>query len=755
MRPPSVLLHRAKLAAMLVVPLFVLVSLSSGSSGTSSPAPDRPVSQRVSDMKIAGHDFPLVALFGDAAQSAQVDRRTHDALDNGVILSLNTEATAGVLRDHPATIRFRLPSPGGTGDVDLELVRTEILATDFTVVSSTDGTVPYQPGVYYRGIVAGRPGSLAAISVFGNEVMGFFSTAEDGNVVVGKLNGRQEHVLYRDRDLKSPLQFVCETVDDLTGIDAKDLEPNATSPLARCVRIYVETDYDIYQNKGSVTNVSNYITGMFNQSATLYANESIPISLSQLFVWSSTSPYTGSSSSTLLSQFQSYRNSFNGDLGHLLAFRGGGGIAAGFNGFCNSNPDNKQCFSGIDPTYNSVPTYSWTVEVFTHEMGHLMGSRHTHACVWNGNNTAIDGCYTTEGGCPRPGLPSGGGTIMSYCHLTSVGINFNNGFGPQPGNVIRNGFASASCLVDCGGGGCTYSIAPSGASFSSGGGTGSISVSAGSGCSWTATSNASFISVTGGASGSGNGTVSYSVAANTGGQRTGTITAAGNAFTVSQAAASGGCTGTLYAGSLSGTGASQYQPNGTYYYSSVSGTHHGVLTGPAGTDFDLYLYRWSGSRWVVVAQGLSATPNEDVSYNGSAGYYTWRVYSYRGSGSYTLCLTSPGSAAGIVASGNETLSMPSETVAEKTEPDGARLDQNNPNPFNPTTRISYFIPTAMPVRLDVYNILGERVATLVDSQEDAGTHTVEFGTGNLGSGVYVYRLTAGNTTTTRRMILMK
>jgi subtilisin family serine protease len=103
------------------------------------------------------------------------------------------------------------------------------------------------------------------------------------------------------------------------------------------------------------------------------------------------------------------------------------------------------------------------------------------------------------------------------------------------------------------------------------------------------------------------------------------------------------CTGcTLYTGSLSGTGAAQYQPNGTYYYSSVSGTHRGWLRGPAsGADFDLYLQKWNGSAWVNVAAGESATSNEDITYSGTAGYYTWRVYSYSGSGSYNFYLTRP------------------------------------------------------------------------------------------------------------------
>src|SRR5215212_4546497 len=66
--------------------------------------------------------------------------------------------------------------------------------------------------------------------------------------------------------------------------------------------------------------------------------------------------------------------------------------------------------------------------------------------------------------------------------------------------------------------------------------------------------------------------------------------------------------GTLYTGSLSGTGASNYQPNGTYYYSSVSGTHKGCLVGPtSGADFDLFLLKWNGSAWVIVARGETAT----------------------------------------------------------------------------------------------------------------------------------------------------
>ncbi len=100
--------------------------------------------------------------------------------------------------------------------------------------------------------------------------------------------------------------------------------------------------------------------------------------------------------------------------------------------------------------------------------------------------------------------------------------------------------------------------------------------------------------------------------------------------------------GTLYTGTLSSTGSSNYQPGGTYYFSSVSGAHKGCLVGPtSGADFDLYLQRWNGSAWVTVASGESATANETISYNGTSAYYRWQVYSYSGSGNYNLWILHP------------------------------------------------------------------------------------------------------------------
>lgn len=104
----------------------------------------------------------------------------------------------------------------------------------------------------------------------------------------------------------------------------------------------------------------------------------------------------------------------------------------------------------------------------------------------------------------------------------------------------------------------------------------------------------------------------------------------------------GGCRGyeSTFTGTLS-SGGSVYQPDGRWFYTGYSGLHEACLDGPDGTDFDLYLQKWSGYSWSTVDRSTSSGPDESLSYNGSAGYYRYRVHAYSGSGSYTLGYNSP------------------------------------------------------------------------------------------------------------------
>ncbi len=83
------------------------------------------------------------------------------------------------------------------------------------------------------------------------------------------------------------------------------------------------------------------------------------------------------------------------------------------------------------------------------------------------------------------------------------------------------------------------------------------------------------------------------------------------------------------------------------------------------------------------------------------------------------------------------------------------LDQNFPNPFNPTTMIKYSIPADQNVKLNVYNLLGQKVTTLVEGFQKAGQHEINFNASGFASGVYIYKLEAGTQSSIKKMILMK
>jgi hypothetical protein len=98
------------------------------------------------------------------------------------------------------------------------------------------------------------------------------------------------------------------------------------------------------------------------------------------------------------------------------------------------------------------------------------------------------------------------------------------------------------------------------------------------------------------------------------------------------------CSNVSYSLSSGGT---VYNPSSSGYSASVTGAHTGRLTGPSGTDFDLYLEKWNGSSWAIVARAEGTTSSEYISYVGTSGSYRWRIRSYSGSGTATLCPARP------------------------------------------------------------------------------------------------------------------
>lgn len=393
----------------------------------------------------------------------------HTTVKNYESFKLNKTILNEIVKNAPESFSISIPFEGKS--LQLNLVRkTDLVTENFSIKSSINVEqdeyyTSQSKRVFYNGSISGLAKSFVALSFFENEIIGVISDTKS-NIVLGavqvKGNFTDEYMMYRESELLVENPFHCFTTDEMvesvSNVTA-DNTPEAQSTVnfvGAPIEIYFECDNAFFQTRGSnIDNVVNFTLGFFNGVAQLYENENIKVQVSQIKVWNTTDPYTSyNTTGTLLPVFAGNMETSNyiGDFAHFLSTRNlGGGVAYRLDNPCTSGRRFRCAVSGINNSYSTVPTYSWTVEVVTHELGHNLGSPHTQWCGWSGG--AIDNCYTTEdvnGQSCGPGpQPTNGGTIMSYCHLTSTGINFNNGFGQQPGNRIRNIIANASCYTSC------------------------------------------------------------------------------------------------------------------------------------------------------------------------------------------------------------------------------------------------------------------------------------------------------------------
>ncbi len=194
-------------------------------------------------------------------------------------------------------------------------------------------------------------------------------------------------------------------------------------------------------------------------------------------------------------------------------------------------------------------------------------------------------------------------TYVSWLKVTSISSNLisysvaaNSSSSPRSTTMDIAGLKFA---VNQDGTSCAFSIAPSSQSFGASAGTGVVSVTSSTGCSWTAATNAAWITVTGGSSGSGNGQAHYSVAANSGSaSRTGTLSIAGKSFTVGQEGVS--CSYVISPGSGS--------------VSSSGGTGALTVSSPSGCSWT----EASSIPWISILSGAAGSGNGQVSYSVAA-----------------------------------------------------------------------------------------------------------------------------------------
>lgn len=376
--------------------------------------------------------------------------------------NINTVSIADIILNKPENIAIEIPYQGKI--IDLQLYRVNLFSDDFHIDTNKSETISYQRGVYYRGIIKGDRNTIASFNFFNNELNGVISNHEFNNLNVGKINQKgnvSDYIVYSDTNLKLPFTTECHAKDVVTN-EAFNKSSNTAKETSKCVTVYFEVDYDLFlANDSNTTTTSNWVTSVFNNVQTIFANDGIQVAIKSIYIWTAQDPYQGEDSVDYLYQFSEFRPVFDGDVGQLIGIDPGnlGGVAYQVNGLCSRY---NFSYSDVNLNYSDLPLYSGTIFIITHEFGHLLGSAHTHACAWNDNNTAIDNCGSIYGSNPTEGLacitspptlPATGdkGTIMSYCHLNSeIGVSLVNGFGPQPAARIRATINNQNCLSsDC------------------------------------------------------------------------------------------------------------------------------------------------------------------------------------------------------------------------------------------------------------------------------------------------------------------
>jgi PKD repeat protein len=365
-----------------------------------------------------------------------------------------------IKNERPKTLTLDLPIDGQIYKV--QLYKKEVTTQSYQVRTASGATTQKSKSVFYRGIIKDVKESFVSMSILNNSIHMTISNSSD-NYEINKIDNNL-YAAYKISDSKHSKETGCTSDELYQNENVKIKSDQDERYSGDCIEVYIECDFDSYQKNGfNVINTEDWALALMNEVGILYENEGVPVVVSDIKVYDVPDPYLGGSTAGQMLGFMGGAvGDYDGRLAHVFSTRPVGGGVAYLNVLCANNNGSWGPF-GVSGSMNTstipFPIYSWNVMVIAHELGHNIGSQHTHDCVWNGNNTQIDDCgpeasYTTS--CydsNNPILPTSG-TIMSYCHLIGgVGINFSNGFGPLPGALLANKYFGASCVTgdDCSG----------------------------------------------------------------------------------------------------------------------------------------------------------------------------------------------------------------------------------------------------------------------------------------------------------------
>ncbi|RPI13647.1 MAG: T9SS C-terminal target domain-containing protein [Ignavibacteriae bacterium] len=721
---------------------------------------------------------PLKPFNYDVTRSASLPSDIVSSVDGAVILEPGNQVISGIVRSKQNNIQLDIPV-SSTQRLTLVLTKAEVFEPYAKVVAGTDNGDKEisikDKFVSYRGKIANDNNSLVSLTFFDDYVSGII-TSKDFSYVIGKLTAGElsgRYILYDSYKMKVHHQYSCGTeafeipqrITELQKTLSREPKDYSTAAFLK-TNMAIESDYDTYVHFGSsVENTSRYIISLVSSASAVYIRDvNVQLSMTYLRVWSTASdPYTGTTSGELLNEFRAYWNanmqSVPRTIAHYICTRPGGlGGIAWVDVLCsNITSGYGYAFSDIDGTFNSLPAYSWDLMVVCHETGHNFGSPHTHNCSWPGG--PIDTCYvsTENNFCVTTAIPRVG-TIMSYCHLNaSIVIDF----GPLPKNLIRTKAENAPCLSTNSG---FYLATPNGGQI------------------FKTTNN---VYIIWGTSSSGNVNVEYTTNNGTSWNNIQTNVPAAQRYsswivpyipTTTQAKVRVTESGNPSIGDMSD---STFQlrpqifpfnmiapPQLSRFYTSPGDTSRLYFTfSKAGTlpeiKYKYYLTKLDNS--FIYSQPSNNTGSDSLLYlryskidslMAAAGVQVndslrckWFIRAFSQfdstqSSTSSFLITFIRQIVGVQPISSQ---IPKEFF----------INQNYPNPFNPSTKIRFGLPKAADVKITIYDISGRVVSELVNGKLEAGEFETEWNATNYASGIYFYRIEAGDYTNTMKMLMVK
>ena len=387
--------------------------------------------------------------------------------ENSKYLNFNIKNLFNNLNNSPS---FYLPLIDESFIV-VKLKEFSVIDKNHTLILETDNGQEIQP--FYSDL-------QSFYIKLNDEIIGTLLSFNDNLIITYKIDNRQfeinniddEIILFDVNDCIYENSFSCAVENEFEEISSSNSSSISTNP--DCIELAIEIDQYTRNTFFSNTAASTWAHAIIAGVSQVYFGEiNVHINVVNTIIWNTTDPYAsiindaGTMLTALRNHWTANNSSISRDIVHLLTKRsntGTGGIAY-VDVLCNyswgyafsSDLNSNTSFSFPNPSY------TWNLFVVAHEIGHNVGSSHTHWCGWapepalGFSGGPIDNCVSVEGSCPDNPTPQVG-TIMSYCHTTSSGalIDFHPVVISQALNPGVNG---ASCLTACPFYGCTDSTA--------------------------------------------------------------------------------------------------------------------------------------------------------------------------------------------------------------------------------------------------------------------------------------------------------